>query len=423
MDSDSRLGADMRKRLEQIRLADVVIGIPSHRNGRDIGAVIDALVRGVSTYLGDRRIVLINVDGGSSDDTIQQVLDAPFPSNVAKVAGLYEGTIGKGAAIRAIFEASTILHARACLVVEARVPGIRSDWVPALVDPVLRGADYALGCYRKSGYGAALTDNLAYPFFRMFLNADLREPMVSEFCVSGEVATELADLDVWETAVARYGINVWVAIQAIVGPRPACQVQLGGRGDPSGDPGAPIDLRFAHSVGTMFRLLTVHRKRWQNDAPQRRIPFEGERHLGHPSPASDHEDVLVRSLYESRSQCSARWQRIMSPNTFRDVVGLFGQPIDTFSFPVGLWGRVALEFAANFNQGDGDPDKVVAALLPLFYGRAAAYIRQTATLSVEAREAIVSQMCDAFVALRPLFDQHWQSYDSWFDRGGAYWLT
>ena len=101
-----------------------MLGIPSHRNGRTIGEVVDALVEGTSRYLGDMHVVLVNADGGSSDNTTRFVRNAELPPNMERMVTIYNGTSGKGSGIRAILEVATALEARACAIFEARAPGI-----------------------------------------------------------------------------------------------------------------------------------------------------------------------------------------------------------------------------------------------------------------------------------------------------------
>ena len=49
-----------------------------------------------------------------------------------------------------------------------------------------------------------------------------------------------------------------------------------------------------------------------------------------------------------------------------------------------------------FNKGEGDPDKVIEALLPIFYGRAATYARKVVSLTVRGRDDAVQGICSAF---------------------------
>lgn len=420
---ETTLGREARRRISEIGRADVVVGIPSHRNGRTIGEVLQAIAEGIATYLPDRRVVLMNADGGSSDNTVRQVAEVPVSPKVQKILVAYQGTIGKGTAIRSVFEVSTELEAKACLVVDARAPGIAPQWIPGLVDPVLRGDDIVFGCYTRSAHAAALTDNLAYPFLCLFLNTDLRDPLASEFCLSGNLAGELAGRDVWETGVARFGVNAWVAIQALTQDWCVSQVDLGYRGEGGGDPGAPLDARFQHPVATLFRLLTVHRRFWESDPTPRHIPFRGERRLDEPVPATDYGDVLVEAMYQGRERFLAQWRRVLLPGTLRRVLELFDQDTEAFAFPADLWARVVLEFALVYNIGEGDPDRVAEGLLPLFDGRAATYVRQTQGLTLGERETVVEELMESFAREKAFFRRKWDRYQSRIEEASRHWLT
>ena len=419
---DSALSADAKRELQALGTADILIGIPSHRNARTIEQVLEAVSECVRTHYRSQRVVLMNTDGGSSDNTVKLVEDAGVPSNVRKLLTAYEGTTGKGTGTRSIFEAAQALNARACLVLEARAPGIAPEWIKALVDPVLTGDHMTIPCFQRSGYAAALGDNLFYPFMRMFLNTNLRQPLMSEFCVSGAFAADLAATDVWETDVARFGINVWVAIQALTQSLRVSQVDLGSRGDDSSDPGTALDARFLHSVGSLFRLLTVHSRQWQEGLP-RRVDFVGPRCPDRVLPCEDCRDVLVQALRDGEERYGHLWGAILHADTHRRVLEALSQDVEAFSFPLDLWRDLVLEFAVVFNQGEGDPDKVVEALLPLFYGRAASYTRKIEGLSVLEREAEVERIVQAFVEGRPKFEEQWDTYRSWDEDTPIYWLT
>jgi hypothetical protein len=413
---DTSLNSEVRGRIKEIGTADVVIGVPSHRNGRTIAEVVRAISDGVASYLGQNsRIVLMNADGGSSDNTSRHVSEASVPANVEKVVTLYEGTSGKGMGIRAILEATVELNAQACLVVEARAPGITPAWIPALISPVLAGNDLAVSCYQRSSHAAALTDNLVYPFLYMFFNTDFREPLPSEFCVSASMARELASQDVWETDVARFGFGIWLAMYSLAEGKQITQVDLGHHGDPSGDPGMPMDARFLQSVGTMFWLSGIYRKLWQPSADIRRVPFYGKRQPDRLVPCRECETPLGEAFLAGVEQYAEEWARILSDQTYEALMSLgdtFARNPGDAEFPVELWARIVIEFAVLHNNGEGDPDKVVEALLPIFYGRAAGYVAKTRGLSYVERERVVQEILQAFAASKDLFLNLWNHCQS-----------
>jgi glucosylglycerate synthase len=475
---ETTLGPQARSSIRHIGQADVLIGIPSYRNGRTILEVIENVVQGIKTYLPDRRVVLMNADGGSSDNTVRCFEDVEVPPNVSKLLILYQGQAGKGTAVRAIFEATIELQAKVCSVIEARAPGIQPEWVPALVDPILRGADVVLPHYERSAFASALSDNLAYPFLCGFFGAcdgpsnvnavQLREPVPHEFSLSGSVAADLAGRDVWETDVARFGINVWMALQALFNPFQVAQIHLGYRGDGSYEPGAPLDTRFLHTVSTLFRVLTTHRRMWQDGGagPDRAIAIDrrmGEDFQSVRSHVLTHGDggqasssvtsvsgnrildstsyidPLLDSLYEGRERYWALLDQILSAELLAAIDERMVHR-ETFYLPIELWTEIIIEFAIVFNRGEGDPDKVIEALQPLFYGRVASYVREshpgvgrrsdghgdssargTTPMTAAQREQIVQYLVRRIMQSRPMFLEKWNDYEPWITDQQGYW--
>lgn len=393
----------------------MVLGIPSHRNARTIGEVVDALVEGTKHYLGDLRVVLVNADGGSSDNTTRFVRNAQVPANMEKMVTIYNGIAGKGSGIRTILEIATALEARACAVFEARAPGITPEWVPALVNPVLGGVDMSAACYRRSAYAGAVCDNLAYPFVRAVFRADLRDPLANEFCLSHEMAQNLVMRDVWETDVSRFGINIWLTTEALLGDWQVGQVDLGFRGEGSMDPGSLTDYRILHTVGTLFRTLTIHRRRWVVEPPLVSVPFIGERSPDCYVPCPGCHSQLMAGMRQSLAEFGHLLNQIIPPDAVKAIYAISRQKPDEVTFPIDLWARVVYCFALAYNKGDGDPDRVADAFLAVLYGRIAAYLYETRSLSVEEREAVAKRIVAAFEEARPGFLRQWNGYEPWMD--------
>ena len=74
--ADPPLPDAARRAAEVIRRADIVIGIPSYNNGRTIGHVVQAAYAGLAKYYPQLTGVVINSDGGSTDNTQDAVLSS-----------------------------------------------------------------------------------------------------------------------------------------------------------------------------------------------------------------------------------------------------------------------------------------------------------------------------------------------------------
>ena len=67
---ETSLRANGQRRLAEIGVADILIGIPSYKNAPTIGCVMDTAAKGAQTHFPLLRSVIAVVDGGSSDDTV-----------------------------------------------------------------------------------------------------------------------------------------------------------------------------------------------------------------------------------------------------------------------------------------------------------------------------------------------------------------
>ena len=64
---DHRLPPELRRAVDQLGSADIMVGIPSYRNAATIGHVARAAQAGLVQYFPDLRPVLVNADAGSPD--------------------------------------------------------------------------------------------------------------------------------------------------------------------------------------------------------------------------------------------------------------------------------------------------------------------------------------------------------------------
>ena len=102
---------DIQDVFDKVKEADILIGIPSYNNAHTIGHVVRAVQAGLAKYFPDKRAVLINSDGGSTDGTTEVVHNTAIDDFTAillhhrvepvmKIATPYHGIPGKGSAFR-----------------------------------------------------------------------------------------------------------------------------------------------------------------------------------------------------------------------------------------------------------------------------------------------------------------------------------
>ena len=155
------------KRVEEIERADIVVGIPCYNNESTIEHVIQMVSHGLYAHYKDMRSVIFVADGGSTDDTREVAKEFQLKPWQEKVVSIYRGIPGKGTALRSIFESTRLLKAKVCMVLDADLRSINSDWVKYLTEPVLeKGYHFVSPIYSRYKYDGTITNNIVYNLHR-----------------------------------------------------------------------------------------------------------------------------------------------------------------------------------------------------------------------------------------------------------------
>ena len=264
----SALDDRLRDGIARVGSADVLVGIPSFNNASTVGHVARTVAEGLRTHFPEASPVIVNADGGSKDGTSDVV--ASSTADVPTITGAYVGPPGKGSAFRAIFEAATQLGVEACAVVDSDLRSITPEWIHRLVEPIKSGAaDYVTPLYARHKFDGTITNNVAYPLTRALYGLRLRQPIGGEFGFSPELARDFLDgaalggAEVWDTDVARFGIDIYMTTTALVRGKRIVQAFLGAKIHDPKDPGADLAPMFTQVVGTAFRLAVANADRWK----------------------------------------------------------------------------------------------------------------------------------------------------------------
>src|SRR5881397_2373460 len=245
----SALAAEMRDALRSQARADLVVGIPSFRNAATIGHVTKTAAEGLRRHFPEMRAVIVNADGGS----------------------------GKGSAFRAIFEAVVLLNAKACAVVDSDLRSITPEWIARLVGPVIRGeADYVTPLYARHKHDGTITNTIAYPLTRALYGARVRQPIGGEFGFGADLARIYLAEPVWDSDVARFGIDIFMPPTALVRGVGVAQAFLGAKIHDPKDPGTDLGPMFTEVVGTMLALARRHAGVWRDVQTSHAVPVIGK---------------------------------------------------------------------------------------------------------------------------------------------------
>lgn len=391
------LPAQTQRDLKAIGHADLLIGIPSFNNAATIGHVVEVAAIGAAQHFADRRAVVVASDGGSSDGTREAASGAAVPEGVPVLATAYEGIPGKGTAVRALFEAASLLDAAACVTLDADLRSIEPWWIERLAGPLLRGeAAYVAPLYVRHKYDGTITNHLAYPLTRALYAVRVRQPIGGDFGVSGDLARRFLRQPVWESDVARFGVDIFMTTTALADGHPIAQASLGAKIHDARDPAASLGPMFRQVVGTLFSLMAVHAPRWLTTSGSRPAPLVGEAVERDPEPVPVSLEPMIEQFQEGFRKLGGLWREVLSAAAYDRVGALARQPAERFAFPADLWVPVVYDFAVGFHRDDLDAVEVVEALVPLYFGRVAAYVVETRDLGVRQAELVIESQARAF---------------------------
>src|SRR3989454_1473977 len=394
----------MRDALRMQERADIVVGIPSFRNAATIGHVTEAAAEGLRRNFPNMRAVIVNADGGSEDGTRDRVRASA--DGVPIVTGRYQGRSGKGSAFRAIFEAVSLLNAKACAVVDSDLRSITPEWIARLLGPVVSGeADYVTPLYARHKHDGTITNTIAYPLTRALYGARVRQPIGGEFGFSSDLAKIYLAEPVWDSDVAKFGIDIFMTTTALARGVRVAQAFLGAKIHDPKDPGADLGPMFTQVVGTLFTLARRNEALWEGVTGSRDIAVIGEVQPVEPEPVNASVPILVDKFRAGATEQAAAWGGLLSEKA-RDAARQAAESGETRAISGELWARAVYDILAASERRE-DSETLARALLPLYFARVAALIDEVKGLDQAGAERVVEQQALAFERAKPYLLERW----------------
>lgn len=417
-------GADLRPevhaQLAQIGQADIVVGIPSYNSARTIGHVVRAVQAGLAKYFPEHKAVIVNSDGGSTDGTTDVVqrssvenFDAILLHHrvtpIAKLAFPYSGIPGKGSAFRAVFEIARMLDAKACAVVDSDLRSITPEWIELLVKPVLgSGFDYVAPLYHRHKFDGTITNSIVYPLTRALYGKRVRQPIGGDFGFSGRLAQFYLTKDVWQTDVARFGIDIWMTTTALTNGFRIAQSFLGAKIHDAKDPGADLSDMLYQVVSATFTLMDDHAEVWMPIRDSEPVPAFGFEYTVGLEQVSINTARMLHIFREGLRNLREIWLDILGAGDLREVERLGALDDAAFRFPPGLWSRIVYDYALAFHRRKMPAEHLIKSLTPLYVGKTASFVMEAENMGQSEAEAEIEKLCIEFENGKEYLTTHWK---------------
>jgi len=396
------------KRLEEIEQADILVGIPSYNNQGTIEHVIQMVTHGLNRHYKNLRSVIMVADGGSTDDTREVTKEFQIKPWQEKIISIYRGPGGKGSAFRSIFESAKRLKVKACMVVDSDLRSITSDWVKYLLDPVLEhGYEYVSPVYSRYKYDGTITNNIVYNLTRTLYGLRVRQPIGGDFAFVGDLAANYIEQDVWETDVARYGIDIWMTTNAITSNFKICQSNLGVKIHDAKDPAESLGPMFRQVVHTLFVLMEQHEGFWKSVRGSRTVPIFGLKEFLEPEPIKVNLGRLVTEYNTGFKQFKSLYKDIFCPDCYEEIKRCASLSKTKFIMTGETWVKILYETAATFHRWTHNRTQLVNLVTPLYLGRVASFINQTKDMNSTQAEEVVEEQARIFEEDKDYLIQIW----------------
>ncbi len=404
------LREETRKKIESIGYADIVVGIPSYFSQDTIGYVIETVAKGLEKYYSDKKALIFVSDGGSTDDTREEAEKVDISKyNIEKIVAIYRGIPGKGSALRAVFEAAKFLKAKAVATFDSDLKSITPEWVKNILSPIFEGYDYVTPYYLRYKFDGTITNNVAYPLIRSLYGFRIRQPIGGDFGMSYQLISDFLDKDVWETDVAKFGIDIWMTTTAIVDGYKICQARLGAKIHHEKDPSKDLSGMYREVVGTIFNLMEDYEEFWKKVKGSKDVPIFGDFVGMKPEPFEIDKEGLVEYFKIGYNNFAGVWKVILEERDFNIIKKLFmEEDINKFILPIDTWIRIVYRYAYHFHITPRQKFKLLNTMIPLYNGRVASLVNELSGKTDEEAEQYYQMQAEEFEKYKDYLLKLWK---------------
>jgi glucosylglycerate synthase len=399
---DSSLSAEAHSHLEKIKQADILVGIPSYNNVLTATYVISQVISGLETHFPDMRSVIFVSDGNSVDGTLASVKTVHLPSKINLIPAVYVGISGKGSAIKAIFEASKYLRAKAVALVDSDLSSITPEWMKLLISPALSGTGLVVPYYSRRKYDGTITNFLCYPVTASLFGKEIRQPIGGDFGLSIELVEELLSSPLWKmNDVRSFGVDIFETHTALAKGFEVKQAFLGTKDHEPKDPAKQLSPMFRQVMGTMFTCIEQYELVWKGIRGISEIAGVGEpKHFSTQGPVQVDLQNMVATYKNGFSGHVHTYKSLLTEDVLKKIEHLQLEKKDS-CFPPETWAKVVYSFIAGFHKAPiSERENIVDALRILWMGKVATFVKETAEITVEAAEIRLREEAKVFEKLK-----------------------
>jgi hypothetical protein len=293
--------------------------------------------------------------------------------------------------------------------VDSDLRSITPEWIDLLLSPILdRGYHFVSPFYLRHKYDGTITNSIVYPLTRALYGLRIRQPIGGDFGFSGELAKFYLTKDVWETDIAKFGIDIWMTTTAVANGYKVCQSFLGAKIHDPKDPGADLSAMLHQVVSAVFELMETHYDVWKDVEGSKPTEVFGFRYGVGLEPVHVHLERMIDKFMLGLKELGPVWEEFIPGDVFGYLKQLKPRPWEKFRLPVEIWADIVYCFALAAHKQVLNRTHLFKSLTPLYLGRVASFITETLDSSAEEVEQIIEESCVVFEEKKEFLVKNWQ---------------
>ncbi len=241
------------------------------------------------------------------------------------------------------------------------------------------------------------------PFNRQVLGI---QPIGGDFGFSGELASHFLTKPVWESNVARFGIDIWMTTTAIADEFGVCQSFLGAKIHDAKDPGTDLAEMLLQVVSSVFDLMNTYHHRWRDIHGADEVPLFGFPHGVGLEPVPVNVERMLSIFRQGLQDLPEVWEGVLPADTRHEIMAL-GECSSPFRFPDPLWVRVVYDFALAYHRRVMPGDQLLRSLVPIYLGWTASFVLRTEESGAGDVEGVVRGLAEEFLRQKSSLLERW----------------
>jgi hypothetical protein len=281
--------------------------------------------------------------------------------------------------------------------------------VELLLRPILGGRfDYVAPLYQRHKFDGTITNSIVYPLTRALYGRRIRQPIGAEFGFSGDLARVFLSKPIWETDVARFGIDIWMTTTAVAEGFRVCQAYLGAKVHDAKDPGGDLTAMLTQVVGSCFDLLESYAPVWRGVRRSPPMPLLGFPHAVGVEPIRVDVDRMLAICRQGLTDLGELWAKVLPDGTMAALRQAAAAEPPHFRMADGVWAEVVYRFALAHHRKVLPRDHLLGSLIPLYLGRTASFVLEMWEAGPEEVEARIEALAGTFEDAKSLLETEWR---------------